>query len=51
MWKTFKSENGMISPNHGVKSEEERMKTFAKKVERIRQHNLNSKFSYKKGIN
>jgi hypothetical protein len=51
MWKTFKSENGLNSPNHGVKSEEERMMTFAKKVEGIRQHNLNSTFSYKKGIN
>ena len=51
MWKTFKSENGLNSPNHGVKSEEERMITFAKKVEGIRQHNLNSTFSYKKGIN
>ena len=51
MWKTFKSENGLNSPNHGVKSEEERMMTFAKKVEGIRHHNLNSTFSYKKGIN
>jgi hypothetical protein len=51
MWKTFKSENGLNSPNHGVKSEEERMMTFAKKVEGIRKHNLNSTFSYKKGIN
>jgi hypothetical protein len=29
MWKTFKSEMGLKSPNHGVKSEEERMMTFA----------------------
>jgi hypothetical protein len=29
MWKTFKSENGLNSPNNGVKSEEERMMTFA----------------------
>jgi len=27
------------------------MMTFAKKLEGIRQHNLNSTFSYKKGIN
>ena len=51
MWKTFKSENGLKSPNQGVKSEEERMTTFAKKVENIREHNLNSTFSFKKGIN
>jgi len=51
LWKTFKSKNGLQSPNHGVKSEEERMMTFAKKVESIREHNLNSTFSFKKGIN
>ena len=51
MWKTFKSENGLQSPIHGVKSEEERMMTFALKVEKIRDHNLYSSFSFKKGIN
>jgi hypothetical protein len=51
MWKTFKSENGLNSPHHGVKSEEERMMTFAKKVESIREDNLLSNYSFKKGIN
>jgi hypothetical protein len=51
MWKNFKSHIGLKSPHHGVKSEEERMMTFAQKVEKIRNHNLNSSVSYKKGIN
>jgi hypothetical protein len=51
MWKTFKSENGLKSPHHGIKLEEERMMTFAKKVESIREHNLFSTYSFKKGIN
>lgn len=51
MWKAYKSEIGLKSPNHGIKSDEERMMTFALKIEKIRSHNSNSSFSYKKGIN